>query len=78
VSSISNLFIIISHISDRDYLNLEMENMNNKQDLDNTNNQQTKTDNDVVKELEREGKLKKSVMKGGVADEYENEKPRQG
>jgi hypothetical protein len=55
-----------------------MENMNNEQDLDNTNNQQIKTDNDVVKELEREGKLKKSVVKGGVADEYENEKPRQG
>ena len=47
--------------------------MNNEQDLDNTNDQQIKTDNDIIKELEREGKLKKSVMKGGVVDEYENE-----
>jgi len=52
--------------------------MNDGQDLDNANDQQTKTDNDIIKELEREGKLKKSVIKGGVANEYENEKPRQG
>ena len=45
-----------------------MENMNNEQDLDNTNNQQIKTDNDVVKELEREGKLKKSVMKSELME----------
>ena len=32
--------------------------MNNEQDLDNSNDQQIKTDNDIIKELEREGKLK--------------------
>ena len=42
--------------------------MNNEQDLDNSNDQQIKTDNDIIKELEREGKLKKSVMRGGVVD----------
>jgi len=51
---------------------------NDGQDLDSTNDQQIRTDNDIIEELEREGKLKKSVIKGGVTNEYENEKPRQG
>lgn len=38
--------------------------MNNEQDLDNTNDQQIKTDNDIIKELEREGKLKKISNEG--------------
>ena len=43
-----------------------------------TKEQQIKADKHIIEELERKGKLKKSVMKGGVVNEYENEKPRQG
>lgn len=49
-----------------------------EQDVDTVKDQQIKTDKNIIKELERKGKLKKSVMKGGVVNEYENEKPRQG
>jgi hypothetical protein len=48
------------------------------QNIDKTKDQQIKADNEIIKELESKGKLKKSVMKGGVVNEYENEKPRQG
>ncbi len=49
-----------------------------EQNIDKTKDQQIKADKNIIKELERKGKLKKSVMKGGIANEYENEKPRQG
>jgi ribosomal protein S6 len=49
-----------------------------EQNIDKTKDQQIKADKDIIKELERKGKLKKSVMKGGIVNEYENEKPRQG
>jgi ribosomal protein S6 len=52
--------------------------MNDEQNIDKTEVQQIKADKDIIKELERKGKLKKSVMKGGIINEYENEKPRQG
>lgn len=52
--------------------------MTDGRDPENTSDQQIKTDDNVMEELEREGKLKKSVMKGGINNEYENEKPRQG
>lgn len=49
-----------------------------EQNKDTTKDQQIEADKHIIEELESKGKLKKSVVKGGVVDEYENEKPRQG
>ncbi|HEY7571359.1 MAG TPA: hypothetical protein VH796_08320 [Nitrososphaeraceae archaeon] len=49
-----------------------------EQNNDKTKDQQIESDKYIIEELERQGKLKKSVVKGGIVNEYENEKPRQG